>query len=106
MPSSPAISVVVPLYNEEDNVVEMQQQIDAAMAGRDYELVLVDDDSKDQTLARVQRGDRVRVIAGSDCGFGTFTGYEFVAPDVVWAKLRSLGEGAQIASKTLWGRAA
>jgi dolichol-phosphate mannosyltransferase len=56
MPSSPAISVVVPLYNEEDNVVEMQQQIDAAMAGRDYELVLVDDGSKDQTLARVQRG--------------------------------------------------
>lgn len=62
MPSSLAISVVVPLYNEEDNVVEMQQQIDAAMAGRDYELVLVDDGSKDQTLARVQRGDRVRVI--------------------------------------------
>jgi len=43
MPSSPALSVVVPLYNEEDNVVEMQQQIDAALAGRDYELVLVDD---------------------------------------------------------------
>jgi dolichol-phosphate mannosyltransferase len=53
MPSSPAISVVVPLYNEEDNVVEMQQQIDAAMAGRDYEIVLVDDGSTDQTLARV-----------------------------------------------------
>ena len=62
MPSSPAISVVVPLYNEEDNVVEMQKQIDDAMAGRDYELVLVDDGSKDQTLVRVQRGDRVRVI--------------------------------------------
>ncbi len=62
MPSSPAISVVVPLYNEEDNVVEMQKQIGAALAGRDYELVLVDDGSKDQTLARVQRGDRVRVI--------------------------------------------
>ena len=62
MPSSPAISVVVPLYNEEDNVVDMQKQIGAALAGRDYELVLVDDGSKDQTLARVQRGDRVRVI--------------------------------------------
>jgi dolichol-phosphate mannosyltransferase len=62
MPASPAISVVVPLYNEEDNVVEMQKQIDAALTGRDYELVLVDDGSKDQTLARVQRGDRVRVI--------------------------------------------
>ena len=58
MPSSPVLSVVVPLYNEEDNVVEMQQQIDAALAGRDYELVLVDDGSKDQTLARIQPGPR------------------------------------------------
>jgi dolichol-phosphate mannosyltransferase len=40
----------------------MQQQIDAALAGRDYELVLVDDGSKDQTLARIQPGPRVRVI--------------------------------------------
>ena len=62
MPSSPVLSVVVPLYNEEDNVVEMQQQIDAALAGRDYELVLVDDGSKDQTLVRIQPGPRVRVI--------------------------------------------
>ena len=62
MPSSPVLSVVVPLYNEEDNVVEMQQQIDAALAGRDYELVLVDDGSKDQTRARIQPGPRVRVI--------------------------------------------
>jgi len=62
MPSSPVLSVVVPLYNEEDNVVEMQQQIDAALAGRDYELVLVDDGSKDQTLARIQPGPRMRVI--------------------------------------------
>lgn len=62
MPSSPVLSVVVPLYNEEDNVVEMQQQIDAALTGRDYELVLVDDGSKDQTLARIQPGPRVRVI--------------------------------------------
>lgn len=62
MPSSPVLSVVVPLYNEEDNVVEMQQQIDAALVGRDYELVLVDDGSKDQTLVRIQPGPRVRVI--------------------------------------------
>ncbi len=62
MPSSPAISVVVPLYNEEDNVVEMQRQIDAALAEHDYELVLVDDGSRDQTLARIQPGPRVRVI--------------------------------------------
>lgn len=48
-------------------------------------------------------GDRTRVIAGSDCGFGTFAGYEFVAADVVWAKLAAAAEGARIASKRLWG---
>jgi 5-methyltetrahydropteroyltriglutamate--homocysteine methyltransferase len=48
-------------------------------------------------------GDRERVIAGVDCGFGTFTGWEWVAEDVVWAKLKSLREGAAIASKRLWG---
>ena len=48
-------------------------------------------------------GDRERVIAGVDCGFGTFTGWEWVAEDVVWAKLKSLREGAAIASKQLWG---
>jgi 5-methyltetrahydropteroyltriglutamate--homocysteine methyltransferase len=48
-------------------------------------------------------GDKERVIAGVDCGFGTFTGWEWVAEDVAWAKLKSLSEGAAIASKRLWG---
>ncbi|MES1931557.1 hypothetical protein T35B1_03049 [Salinisphaera shabanensis T35B1] len=48
-------------------------------------------------------GDRERIIAGTDCGFGTFASYEFVAPDVAWAKLGSLTEGAAIASKRIWG---
>jgi 5-methyltetrahydropteroyltriglutamate--homocysteine methyltransferase len=47
---------------------------------------------------------RERVMAGSDCGFGTFAGFGPVDPDVVWLKLRSLSEGAQLASKRLWGR--
>ncbi|TDU73277.1 glycosyltransferase involved in cell wall biosynthesis [Prosthecobacter fusiformis] len=62
MPSSPAISVVVPLYNEEDNVVELQAQIATALTGLDYELVLVDDGSTDATVSRVQRDERVRVL--------------------------------------------
>ena len=49
-------------------------------------------------------GDRTRVIASSDCGFGTFAGGELVAEDVVWAKLRSCSEGAAIATRRLWGR--
>ncbi len=46
---------------------------------------------------------RERVIAGTDCGFATFAGPgNPVAPSVVWAKLKSLAEGAEIASRQLW----
>ena len=40
-----------------------------------------------------------RVIAGSDCGFGTFAGFGSVDPDIAYAKLKSLSEGAAIASE-------
>jgi len=48
-------------------------------------------------------GDRERVIAGTDCGFGTLAGDTFTAEDVVWAKLESLADGARLATKKLWG---
>ena len=48
-------------------------------------------------------GDRERVIAGADCGFGTFAGWEMVAASVVWKKFEALAEGAKLASKKLWG---
>ncbi len=48
-------------------------------------------------------GDRSRIIAGSDCGFGTFAGWEMVPESVVWAKLRACAEGARMASRRLWG---
>ena len=51
-------------------------------------------------------GDRERVIAGVDCGFGTFVGWEWVTEDVMWAKLATLRAGADIASKRLWDRKA
>ena len=38
-------------------------------------------------------------MAGSDCGFGTWGGQAAVDPDVVWAKLAAMAEGARIASK-------
>lgn len=47
---------------------------------------------------------RERVIAGTDCGFGTFAGFSPVDPEIVWAKLDALAEGARIASSHLWGR--
>lgn len=46
---------------------------------------------------------RERVIAGTDCGFSTFAGFGAVDQDIVYAKLASLAEGAQIATQRLWG---
>jgi 5-methyltetrahydropteroyltriglutamate--homocysteine methyltransferase len=51
-------------------------------------------------------GDRERVIASADCGFGTFTNREWVIEAAVWLKLRSLREGAGLASVRLWGKGA
>jgi len=48
---------------------------------------------------------RERVIAGTDCGFGTFAGYGKIDPDIAFKKLGAMVEGAAIASKRLWGRA-
>lgn len=45
---------------------------------------------------------RERVIAGSDCGFSTFAGFGAVDEDIVYAKLASMAEGAELASKQLW----
>lgn len=47
-------------------------------------------------------GDPTRVIASTDCGFGTFAGSDMVAESVVWAKLRALSEGAALATRRLW----
>ena len=45
---------------------------------------------------------RERVMAGSDCGFSTFAGDGLVDPDICFAKLRSMADGATLASKQLW----
>ena len=45
---------------------------------------------------------RERVIAGTDCGFSTFAGFGAVDPDITYAKLATMAEGAAIASKRLW----
>ena len=45
---------------------------------------------------------RENVIAGTDCGFGTWVGQAAVDPEIVWAKLKSMTEGARLASGQLW----
>jgi 5-methyltetrahydropteroyltriglutamate--homocysteine methyltransferase len=49
-----------------------------------------------------ERVGRENVIAGSDCGYGTWVGQAAVDPEVVWAKLAAMAEGARIASKRFW----
>jgi 5-methyltetrahydropteroyltriglutamate--homocysteine methyltransferase len=49
---------------------------------------------------------RDRVMAGTDCGLGTFAGFGPVHPDIAWEKLRSLVAGARLASQRLWKPAA
>jgi 5-methyltetrahydropteroyltriglutamate--homocysteine methyltransferase len=49
---------------------------------------------------------RERVLAGTDCGFGTFAGYGKMDMEISYKKLRSLAEGASIASRRLWGQKA
>src|SRR5574338_1610136 len=59
---TPAVSVVVPLYNEEENVPLLQQELADALAGIDHEIIFVDDGSTDQTLARLKRSPETRVL--------------------------------------------
>jgi len=58
----------------------------------------------DRIAAAVESvGDRTRVIASVDCGFGTFAGSQLVEESIVWTKLRALREGADLATRRLWG---
>lgn len=50
-----------------------------------------------------ERVGREQVVVGSDCGYGTWVGQAAVEPEIVWAKLAAMSEGAKIASNRLWG---
>ena len=59
---SPAVSVVVPLFNEEENVPLLQSELTAALTGLDYEIIFVDDGSSDHTLERIALRPGIRVL--------------------------------------------
>jgi dolichol-phosphate mannosyltransferase len=59
---SPAVSVVVPLFNEEENVPLLQGELSAALSGLDYEIIFVDDGSTDGTVRRIAPDPRVRLV--------------------------------------------
>jgi len=56
------LSVVIPLYNEEENVAQLQRELAAALDGIPHEVILVDDCSTDQTVARIERRAEVRLV--------------------------------------------
>src|SRR3954462_8708834 len=60
--SSSRISVVVPVFNEEENMSILQSELRSALAGLDYEIVFVDDGSRDGTADKVEKDPRHRVI--------------------------------------------
>ena len=59
---SPAVSIVVPLFNEEENAPILQTELAAALTGLDYEIIFVDDGSSDQTVQRIAAGPGIRVL--------------------------------------------
>jgi len=59
---SPAVSVIVPLYNEEENVPILQAELRAALRGVDHEFIFVDDGSADRTVERIEAAPNLRVI--------------------------------------------
>ena len=60
--STPDFSVVIPLYNEEENLPLLQNEIREALGGRNYELILVDDGSSDGTVGAVVPAPEVRLL--------------------------------------------
>ena len=80
------ISVVIPLYNEEENVAELQRQLHAALTGLEYEIVFVDDGSKDATAERVERRPDVRLLE-FECNAGQsaamYAGIHVATGDVI-----------------------
>jgi len=59
---APALSVVVPVFNEEENMSILQEELRAALAGHDHEIVFVDDGSTDRTAERIESAPNVRVV--------------------------------------------
>ena len=60
--TTPDISVVIPLYNEEENLPALQKELAAALAGLSYEIVFVDDASNDNTFACINRAPEIRAL--------------------------------------------
>jgi dolichol-phosphate mannosyltransferase len=61
-PRFPTISVVIPLFNEEESIASLQSELSASLKGLDYEIIFVDDGSVDHTAERIENAANVRLI--------------------------------------------
>jgi dolichol-phosphate mannosyltransferase len=60
--TAPLLSVIVPVYNEEGNVSELQRELESALKDIPHEIVFVDDGSQDRTVEQIIRTPFVRVL--------------------------------------------
>jgi dolichol-phosphate mannosyltransferase len=60
--NSPAVSVIVPLFNEEENISILQSELKLALGGIDHEIIFVDDGSIDRTVERIVAAPNIRAI--------------------------------------------
>ena len=60
--NSPAVSVIVPVYNEEENVPILQAELRSALKAIDHEIIFVDDGSVDHTVERIEAAPNLRVV--------------------------------------------
>jgi dolichol-phosphate mannosyltransferase len=60
--ANPHISIVIPVYNEAESLVQLQSELTKVMTGYDHELVFVNDGSEDNSLQIIHRGSRVRIL--------------------------------------------
>jgi dolichol-phosphate mannosyltransferase len=61
-PRSATVSVVIPLFNEEESIAILQSELSASLKGLDYEIIFVDDGSIDRTAERIENVPNVRLI--------------------------------------------
>lgn len=59
---TPHLSIVVPVFNEQDNVTPLQGELERSLAGTKHEIIFVDDGSTDQTVSRIKPSPTVRLI--------------------------------------------
>ncbi|MGA7274037.1 MAG: glycosyltransferase family 2 protein, partial [Candidatus Udaeobacter sp.] len=60
--NSPEVSIIVPLFNEEESIAILQSELSAALKDLDYETIFVDDGSLDRTVERIEPNTNVRII--------------------------------------------